>query len=100
MPPPPPNPIVLKINCDAAFGPTAGVTGLGIVVRNNYGSILDGLGCRCKANMVEVGEAVALREACTLAVCRSWQHVVFESDALGVIKQVLNSGLEPPFNSP
>ncbi|KAF7801660.1 uncharacterized protein G2W53_040771 [Senna tora] len=59
----PPSSGVLKVNCDAAFDDSSRVAGIGVLVRDDKGRLVDGCCIRVKACSVNMAESLALKEA-------------------------------------
>ncbi|KAF7843116.1 reverse transcriptase [Senna tora] len=78
----------LKINCDAAFSCESGIAGLGIVIRNEYGVVVDGKGVRTNACSAPVAESLALREALRLALDLQLVNFSVESDCNDLVKAI------------
>jgi len=87
----PPPPGWIKINSNAATI-TKARTGLGWVARDHEGRILEVGVKRLKTQMsAEIAEAAAARWAIQCASERSWDRLIIESDAKGLISK-LHSG--------
>lgn len=65
-----PPPGFVKINGDVAFATSSSLTGLSVAVRDEEGSMVEGLACKKRVSSTLVGEALALREACRLVSSR------------------------------
>ncbi|KAF7841383.1 reverse transcriptase [Senna tora] len=55
----------LKINCDASFDKTTDLVGIGIIIIDWFGKLVDGRSVRMKACSINVAESLALKEALT-----------------------------------
>ncbi|OMO70992.1 reverse transcriptase [Corchorus capsularis] len=81
----------LKINCDGAFIKETHKAGIGVVVRDSGGRLLDGACESVKANSAEMVEAYALKKGVELAVQRKFDKVVFETYCRTVYTGVTDS---------
>ncbi|OMO72479.1 hypothetical protein COLO4_27602 [Corchorus olitorius] len=81
----------LKINSDGSFCPKSKAAGIGIVVRDSIGRVLDAISAKVKASDVLTVEALALREAVKLAVAKGFHKVCFESDSSILVNDVNNN---------
>lgn len=82
----PPRSNFIKINTDAQFDPNSGHGFSGIVCRDEYGRLISGVTSQIYASSAFVVEALALREAISLAVTLNLPSVVVESDCQELIK--------------
>ncbi|XWS63309.1 hypothetical protein CRYUN_Cryun06bG0084300 [Craigia yunnanensis] len=71
----------LKINCDGAFDQNSMVAGLGVVVRNGDGMLVEGRNRSSLAmNALQI-EAMAVKEGVKLAIEKKFQKVEMEMDS-------------------
>ncbi|OMO88886.1 hypothetical protein CCACVL1_08140 [Corchorus capsularis] len=70
-----------KDNCDGSFDPKNGSAGVGIVVRNGEGKLVNGSGLRIEAASALEAEAKALLEAGRLAQASGGTNAIFETDS-------------------
>jgi hypothetical protein len=85
----------IKINCDAAIGPSYSV--IAIVARDWRGSLLFALSKKVNTNIPVQAEAEALRWSVLIAVNRKLQKVMFESDSQICINAVTLASFKPPW---
>ncbi|KAF7831610.1 reverse transcriptase [Senna tora] len=62
----PPSGDMLKINCDASFDGTLKSAGLGVIIIDDYGMILNGRCISTKACSVSVAEALTVKDALSM----------------------------------
>lgn len=82
----PPRLDVIKINSDAGFNEQTKVRSAGIIARNHEGEVVFGITKRFPATSPLMAEALALREAASVAVNFGLSRVVLESDCLELIR--------------
>lgn len=82
----PPRGEVIKFNADAHFEVSSGKGCSGIVGRDRNGTLITGSSTKSFANNAIVTEAIALREAITLAFGHHLSSIILESDCLVVIE--------------
>ncbi|KAF7810509.1 reverse transcriptase [Senna tora] len=78
---------MFKINCDASFS-EPGLCGVGVIVRNSQGKVVEGRSLRINACSVNVAEALALREALKTGLELQLESFSVESDCLGLVEAV------------
>lgn len=91
----PPRGAIVKINCDASFDKASGKGFMGIVCRNDKGSVLTATSKPVFASSPLIVEALSLREAASLAYNLDLQSVISESDnqrSIDVCKGKLKKG--------
>lgn len=76
----------LKINSDASFHKLTSSSVSGIIVRNATGDVVSGLTKKHRTSSALTAEALALRDAMTLASNLFIDKVVFESDCLELVQ--------------
>jgi hypothetical protein len=83
---------VIKLNTDSAVLVDDGRAAARVVVRNNGGFIM--ATAKVYEGIVDplIIEALALRDACTLAAEKGYERVIFESDCEVLIKLLKNQG--------
>lgn len=86
----PPQPNFVKLNVDASFIKDSGKACTGIVGRNHKGEIITSLTRKTLAQTPLMAEAIALREAMSLAANLQIDYIVVESDSLDLIKTCRN----------
>ncbi|KAF7835731.1 reverse transcriptase [Senna tora] len=84
----PPSSGVLKVNCDAAFDESSGVAGIGELIRDDKGRLVDGKCLRVKACSVNMAESLALKEALGFCLELHIDTCLFESDCLNLVTTV------------
>lgn len=77
---------ITKINVDSTFSKLTGVCFAGAIARNSEGDVVSGNTSFNRATSCFVAEALALRDAASLANNLGITNVVFESDCLDLIK--------------
>lgn len=82
----PPLQSITKINVDSTFSKLTGVCFAGAIARNSEGDVVSGNTSFNRATSCFVAEALALRDAASLANNLGITNVVFESDCLDLIK--------------
>jgi len=96
----PPPPEWLKVNSDAATITEVG-TGLVWVARDHKGRILEAGVERLKMQMSpEITEATAARWAIQWASERSWDRLIIESDAKGLISKLYSGNKRTSIHGP
>lgn len=80
----------LKFNSDGSFFEDRTCAGIGIVVRNHAGEVVDGFGAAVKALSAFSAEALALLKACDMAMALQLRCVVFETDCRDLFLAVSN----------
>lgn len=79
----------LKINCDSSLDLHAGKAGVGIIIRDHLGSVLECAALRKRAiDFVPTLEAMAIFYGLKLAVNRGADHIIVESDAEMLINNI------------
>ncbi|PPD73274.1 hypothetical protein GOBAR_DD29797 [Gossypium barbadense] len=78
----------LKINCDVTFNVDTGDTGLGVVVQNSEGLLVDGTGKHVQVDSLEVMKALALKMVADLAKQKGFQNIIFEIDLKVVMDEI------------
>lgn len=91
----PPPAHLVKYNCDGSF--KDGKASIGVLGRNNIGTIIDGHGCLVKASSPLHAEVLAIREGCSLAYQRNFHSAYIESDSLVAIS-LASSDTTPPWH--
>ncbi|OMO82607.1 hypothetical protein COLO4_22912 [Corchorus olitorius] len=81
---------LLKINCDGAFEETSGLAAIGVIVRDENGVNTDGMAKHISVSSGIESEALALKEAVSLAVDRALNNVTFETDS-EIVQQSVNN---------
>ena len=71
----------MKINCDDGFKVDTGKAGIGVVVRIEEGTLIDGYCGVVKTNNALLVEAMAVREKVKLAMAKGYQRVEIEMDS-------------------
>ena len=85
----------IKINCDAAIGPSYSV--IAIVARDWRGSLLFALSKKVNTNIPVQAEAEALRWSVLIAVDRKLQKVMFENNSQICINAITLASFKPPW---
>lgn len=80
-----PPPAVIKLNVDASFCKDTGQACVAVIGRNRNGNIHIGLTKKTFANSPLSAEALAVREAASLAVNLGLQNILIESDCLVLV---------------
>ncbi|OMO89581.1 reverse transcriptase [Corchorus capsularis] len=80
----------LKINMDGAWDKETGKGGYGVIARMQDGSVIDGITRDGQFSSALHTEAVAIREAATIANKHGNLKVVFESDSQELVKAILS----------
>ena len=70
----------VKVNGDSAFSQKSERAGIGVVIRDDEGALMDGVGGEVKADSALMTEALACREGLKLAVNRKYAKVEIEMD--------------------
>jgi len=70
----------LKINVDGAFMEKECKAGIGIVCRDTYGKLLDGLDTTRDASSALMSEALAMRLSCNVIRNRGRNKIIIETD--------------------
>ncbi|OMO88162.1 hypothetical protein COLO4_20392 [Corchorus olitorius] len=73
-----------KVNCDGAFCNNSCVAGIGIVVRDSEGIVLESYGKCIKAGNALVAEAVAVKEAVQVTRHMGLEQVIIETDCSNI----------------
>ena len=81
--------IWLKVNYEGAFCHSLQMAGIGTVVRNRLGELVNGKEKQIKAKSSLLVEALASKEGLKLAAEQKYQKVIFESDS-----EVVDSNLK------
>ncbi|XVF81823.1 hypothetical protein PTKIN_Ptkin15bG0186900 [Pterospermum kingtungense] len=76
-----------KVNCDGAFS----AAGIGIVIRDADGSLVNGLAKKVKTNSCIVTEAMALKEGVRLAERMGLRRVISETDSELMFQAIQNA---------
>ncbi|KAF7820511.1 reverse transcriptase [Senna tora] len=84
----PPSSGVLKVNCDAAFDESSGVAGIGVLVRDDKGRLVDGCCIRAKACSMNMAESLALKEALGICLKLHIDTCLIGSDCLNLVTVV------------
>ncbi|OMO92966.1 hypothetical protein COLO4_17181 [Corchorus olitorius] len=79
-----------KINCDGAFEENSGAAAIKIIMRDEHGSIIDGVAKEVSVLFGVESEALAVKEAVSLAVRRSLDSVTIETDSAIVQQSIGN----------
>lgn len=82
----------LKINFDGAFDRKTGKGSIGVIIRNNVGSIVDGFSGSCEASFAFMIEAFAFRRALIMLVCLGLDNFCVDSDCLELVNAVRDGG--------
>ncbi|OMO93815.1 hypothetical protein COLO4_16656 [Corchorus olitorius] len=80
----------IKVNSDGAFSSHSGKAGIGVVVRNSDGEVLDAFGKSVVARDALMAEALVMREGAKLAVAANHEKVIFEVDSAILFADVNN----------
>lgn len=80
----------LKMNVDASFNKDKCIAQAGIVIRNEFGELVGGHTCKLAACSPITAEALALREAVTLAANCNMGRVFIESDCQVLVRAFRN----------
>ncbi|KAK3183220.1 hypothetical protein Dsin_030506 [Dipteronia sinensis] len=90
----PPEVGFFKLNTDAAIDVQKWCVGLGMVVRDCFGAVKAGSIQRIEARYsASVAEALAILRGISFAIYCGYDHLIIESDALGVVNMI-NLGTE------
>ncbi|KAL5825469.1 hypothetical protein ACOSQ3_021532 [Xanthoceras sorbifolium] len=85
----PPPPLSVKINTDAAVSSTAGIVGLGIVIRNHDGAVIAATAQRLRQPFsVLVAEAMGILQGLPFAKHLVLLPASLESDSLSVVNEI------------
>ncbi|OMO65659.1 hypothetical protein CCACVL1_21449 [Corchorus capsularis] len=79
----------IKVNVDDAYCRNSNDCGIGIVIRDSLGQILEAYGNYIRGSSAGMAEAYALREGVKFAVQNNFDRVTFEIDSLIVYNSVL-----------
>ena len=71
----------IKINCDGGFKAETRNAGIGVVVRNEEGILIDGCCGTVKADNALLTEAMAVRERVKLAIAKGYTRMEIEMDS-------------------
>ncbi|OMO68711.1 hypothetical protein COLO4_29467 [Corchorus olitorius] len=80
----------MKINSDGSFSKATKVAGIGIVIRDSDGRVVDVFAIKVKAPDALTAEALALREAVKIAVNNGFDKVCFESNSSLLVADITN----------
>ena len=78
----------MKINCDKGFKKENGIVGIGVVVRNDSGSLVDGVYGMVKVESALIAEALAVREGTKMAIIKGYQKVELEMCSLIIYNEI------------
>ncbi|OMO84089.1 hypothetical protein COLO4_22232 [Corchorus olitorius] len=78
----------LKLNSDGSFYASERSAGIGVVIRNHEGQVIDAYGKKVSACSALSVEALALRDAALLAVQRDYMKVCFEIDSSELLRNI------------
>ncbi|KAK5773524.1 hypothetical protein PVK06_049830 [Gossypium arboreum] len=76
------------VNTDGAFDLVTRDAGVGVVVRNCNGEMINGFGCLVNVSSAVMSEFRACEQGVQLALWNKYEKVVFETDSLEVFKFV------------
>ena len=83
-----------KINCDGGFKKESDEAGIGVVVRNAEGKLVDGYSGTVKADNVLVVEAKAVKRGVKLAIEKNYHKVIVEMDSKTVHDEIVKEKME------
>ncbi|OMO94917.1 reverse transcriptase [Corchorus capsularis] len=79
-----------KVNCDGAYCSKTSKAGIGIIIRDHNGNLIDGAGKMVIGDSVLISEALAVKEGMKLAHLLHIEQVVVEMDCEILFKSILN----------
>lgn len=85
---------VIKFNIDGAFTGSNDSAGIGVVVRDHFGAVIDGLCTAVHSFSALVVEALALLRAFLMASNLKIKHAIFETDCLELVNSIHSTGSE------
>ena len=83
-----------KINCDGGFKKESDEAGIGVVMRNAEGKLVDGYYGKVKADSVLVVEAKAVKRGVKLAIEKNYHKVIVKMDSKIVHDEIVKEKME------
>ncbi|MBA0718768.1 hypothetical protein Golax_006497, partial [Gossypium laxum] len=81
----------LKINCDASMVKDNPIAGIAMACRDSNGQIINGSNRQLCVGPIEVAEAMAFKDTCSIISHKNWPQVFIESDFKVVVDQIFAS---------
>ncbi|KAL4367611.1 hypothetical protein GQ457_05G013400 [Hibiscus cannabinus] len=76
----------VKFNVDGAYIQETGAAVIGVMIRNEYGLMIDGQ-AKTIPGIAELAEAWVFLEGIKMAAANEWTKVIIEGDSLGIINR-------------